>query len=202
MANAQSKVHTDTMLDADGAPRVRADAQRSTDALIAAARELFTTTGVEATTREIADRASVGMGTLFRRFPQRADLIIAVFQTELDACAEAATTCAVNYPPFEALATWMRILAEFVGTKPGLAKALSCGDPVFVGLFAHFYQRLHPAAQELYEVAATAREVRPDMDGAEILCAVTTLCMSPYEGKPDHVSQMVTLLAQGLRVPH
>lgn len=179
---------------------LRADAQRSADALVEAARELFATTGVDATTRDIAERAGVGAGTLFRRFPQRADLIAAVFNEEMDACAEAATTLAVDYPPFEALLKWMQVYANFVSTKRGLAKALSSGDPVFLGVFARFDQRLRPAARQLYEVAAAAGEARPDMDAAEILCAVSTLCMSSYDGKPDHALQMVNLFMEGLRL--
>lgn len=161
---------------------------------------MFATTGVDATTRDIAERAGVGAGTLFRRFPQRADLIAAVFNEEMDACAEAATTLAVDYPPFEALLKWMQVYANFVSTKRGLAKALSSGDPVFLGVFARFDQRLRPAARQLYEVAAAAGEARPDMDAAEILCAVSTLCMSSYDGKPDHALQMVNLLMEGLRL--
>ncbi|MGR6756287.1 hypothetical protein ACU6QO_00395, partial [Aeromonas veronii] len=88
-----------------------------------------------------------------RRFPQRADLIAAVFHREMDACAEAATTIAAKYPPFEALARWIQVYAEFISTKRGLAKALGSGDPVFVGLFARFDQCLRPAARTLYEAA-------------------------------------------------
>ncbi len=203
MSSAQSDdQRADTSPEASGKRRLRSDAQRSINALVAAARELFATTGVDATTREIADRAGVGMGTLFRRFPQRADLIAAVFHGEMDACAEAAATLAAAHPPFEALAEWMQAYARLVGTKRGLAKALSSGDPVFVGVFARFDQRLRPAAQKLFEAAAAAGEVRPDMDVAEILCAVSTLCMSTYPGKPDHPGQMVALLVEGLRLPH
>lgn len=202
MPNAQLEGQSaDASPDVGGERRLRADAQRSVDALVVAARELFATTGVDATTREIADRAGVGMGTLFRRFPQRADLIAAVFHSEMDACAEAAATLAANYPPFEALAKWMQVYAEFVGTKRGLAKALSSGDPVYAGVFARLDQRLRPAAQNLYEAAVKAGEARPDMDPAEILCAVSTLCMSTYDGKPNHAGQMTALLVEGLRRP-
>jgi len=187
---------------AGGERRLRADAQRSVDALIAAARELFATTGVDATTREIADRAGVGMGTLFRRFPQRADLIAAVFHSEMNAIADTADVLAIDHSPFEALAKWMQAYAAFIGTKRGLAKALSSGDPVFVGVFAHFDQRLRPAAQKLYEAAVTAGEARSDIDPAELLCAVSTLCMSSYPGRPDHAAQMTALLVEGLRRAH
>ena len=192
---------TDGSPQAGGGRRLRADAQRSSDALIAAARELFATKGVDATTREIADRAGVGMGTLFRRFPQRADLIAAVFDSEIDACGRAATALAAKHPPFEALAKWMGVYAEFIGTKRGLANALSSGDPVFVGVFARLDQRLRPAVLKLYEAAVAAGEARPGMDVAEIVCAVSTLCMSTYSRNPDHAVQMTALLVDGLRTP-
>jgi len=184
-----------------GARRLRADAQRSVDAIVAAAKELFAMKGVDATTREIADRAGVGMGTLFRRFPKRADLIGAVFEGEMNACADAATTLARENPPFEALAKWMQLYVRFISAKRGLAKAISSDDPVYVGMYARFDQRIHPAARELYEAAVAAGDVRGDLDAAEVLAAVSTLCMSSYEGNPDHSSQMVTLLMEGLASP-
>ena len=203
MSNAASNDRvTEAAPITGGERRLRVDAQRSIDALIAAARELFATTGVDATTREIADRAGVGMGTLFRRFPQRADLIAAVFHGDMNAIADIAYALAINHSPFEALAKWMQAYAAFISTKRGLAKALSSGDPVFVGVFAHFDQRLRPAAQKLCEAAVTAGEARSDIDAAELLCAVSTLCMSTYPGKPNHAAEMVALLVEGLRLKH
>ena len=203
MANAQNKhQRADLSLVGGGERRLRADARRSTEALVAAAKELFATTGVDVTTREIAGKAGVGMGTLFRRFPQRADLVTAVFHPEMDACAEAAATLVQACAPFEALARWMQVYVRFVSTKRGLAKALGAGDPVFVGLFERFDQRLRPVARELYGAAVAAGQAQPGQDAAEILCAVTALCMSSYDGKPDHAAQMVALLVQGLRLPY
>lgn len=191
----------DASREPGGGRRLRADAQRSVDAIVAAAKELFATKGVDATTREIADRAGVGMGTLFRRFPRRADLIGAVFEREMDACAGAATTLARQNPPFEALAKWMQLYVQFISAKRGLAKAVSSDDPVYVGMYARFNQRIHPAARKLYEAAAATGDVRSDLDAEEVLAAVSTLCMSTYEGNPDHASQMVALLVEGLRSP-
>ena len=192
---------TGATYQAHDARRLRADAQRSINLLVAAAQELFATKGVDVTTREIADRAGVGMGTLFRRFPRRADLITAVFDAEISACGEAAATLAAQYPPFEALARWMKIYAEFIATKRGLAKALSSGDPVFAGLFKRLDQRLRPAIEELYRSAIDEGAARPEIDIAEVTCAVSTLCMSTYDGKPDHAVQMTALLIEGLRSP-
>lgn len=178
---------------------LRADAQRSVDALVAAARELFASTGVHATTRDIADRAGVGVGTLFRRFPRRADLVGAVFAGELDACADAAATLAEQHSSYEALARWMQLYVRFLATKRGLAQAVRSDDPVYVGMSSRFEQRLNPAARKLYENAAAAGEVRSDMDPGEILAAVSTLCMSAYDDDPDHAGRMVAVLMDGLR---
>ena len=101
--------------------------------------------------------------------------------------------------PFEALALWMQRYAEFIGTKRGLAKAMNSGDPAFDGLFSYFEQRLRPVVRNLYKSAARAGVVRADMDPDEILCAVSSLCMSAFDGKPEHARRMVALLVDGLR---
>ncbi|GAA0303569.1 TetR/AcrR family transcriptional regulator [Sphingomonas oligophenolica] len=178
---------------------MRADAQRSIDALLQAAMALFATSGVDAPVREIADRAGVGVGTLYRRFATRADLIAAVFRREMDACADAAPVIAAEYPPFEALAMWLQRYAAFVGTKRGLAKALHSGDPAFEALPARFEQRLRPAFRTLFEAATAAGEVRADIDADEILGAVASLCMSAHDDRPDHARRMVAVLVDGLR---
>ena len=126
---------------------MRADAQRNIDALLQAAKTVFATSGVDAPVREIAEQAGVGVGTVYRHFPQRADLIAAVFRREIDACADAAPVLAAEYAPGEALARWMQRYAAFVATKRGLATALHSGDPAFDALPAYFEQRLRPALE-------------------------------------------------------
>ena len=110
---------------------VRADAQRNIDALLQAALAVFATSGVEAPVREIAEKAGVGIGTVYRHFPQRSDLIAAVFRREIDACADAAPLLAREHAPFDALANWMERYAAFIATKRGLAAALHSGNPAF-----------------------------------------------------------------------
>jgi AcrR family transcriptional regulator len=179
--------------------RVRADAQRSIDALLLAAKEVFATSGVDAPVREIADRAGVGLGTLYRHFPQRADLIAAVFRREIDACADSAPVLAESYAPFEALAGWIQRYAAFVGTKRGLAQALHSGDPAYDNLPSYFDQRLRPALGPLLAAAVAAGEVRADVDADELLGAVASLCMSAHNAAPGRAERMVALLIDGLR---
>ena len=85
--------------------RLRADAQRNIDALLEAAKAVFATSGVDAPAKEIADLAGVGVGTLYRHFPQRSDLVKAVFQREVDACADAAPALTAAHEPGAALAS-------------------------------------------------------------------------------------------------
>ena len=179
--------------------RVRIDAQRNIDALLQAAIEVFSTSGVDAPVREIVEKAGVGIGTFYRRFPQRADLIAAVFRHEIDACANAAPILAAEHKPGEALTQWMQRYATFLGTKRGLASALHSGNPAFDPLPAYFQQRLQPALRSLLESAAAAGEVRAGYAAEDLLDAVASLCRTAYEHGPDHARRMVALLVDGLR---
>jgi AcrR family transcriptional regulator len=178
---------------------VRTDAQRSLDALLHAAKAVFATSGVDAPVREIAVKAGVGLGTLYRHFPQRSDLIAAVFRREMDACADIAPILADEHEPFEALATWMQRYAAFVATKRGLAKALHSGDPAFDNLPGYFDQRLRPALRGLLKAAVAAGEVRADVDADDLLGAVASLCMSAHNDGRGRAERMVALLVDGLR---
>jgi len=178
---------------------VRVDAQRSIDALLEAAKAVFATSGADAPVREIADKAGVGVGTFYRHFPQRSDLVAAVFRREIDACAAAAPVLAAEHPPFEALSHWIQRFAAFIATKRGLATVLHSGNPAFETLPAYFDQRLRPALEILLETAATAGEVRTDVDADDIIGAVASLCMSARIDRPDHARRIVSLFVDGLR---
>ncbi|MCB8876180.1 helix-turn-helix transcriptional regulator [Acidisoma silvae] len=183
-----------------GEKRVRADAQRNLDAILQAAKAVFVTSGVDAPVREIAEKAGVGIGTLYRHFPQRADLIAAVFRREMNACAEAAPILAAEHPPFEALALWMQRYALFVATKKGLAPALHSGDMAYCTLRTHFDQNVTPALRTLLAAAVAAGAVRPDADADDLISAVSSLASSGYLSRPGQTERMVALLADGLRL--
>jgi len=178
--------------------RIRADARRNIDALIDAAREVFKVSGVDAPVREITTRAGVGLATFYRHFPERSDLVTAVFRHEVDACADTAATLAATYEPLEALVRWLRRFTEFVGAKRGLAAALHSGNPAFEPLPAYFQQRFEPALGSLLTAAAAAGEIRDDVDPLELLHAVSRLC-SPANVDHTGDERMVALLIDGLR---
>lgn len=176
--------------------RVRADAQRNLGVVLDAAKAVFATSGVDAPVREIAAKAGVGVGTLYRHFPQRSDLIVAVFRQEVDACADAASALAADYQPADALARWLRRYTEFIGAKKGLAAALHSGDTAFEALPAYFDTRMQPVLRSLLDSASAAGEVRGDVDPNDLLHAVAYLCMSA-DGEKS--ARMVDLLIDGLR---
>ncbi|HEY6629834.1 MAG TPA: helix-turn-helix domain-containing protein [Rhizobiaceae bacterium] len=179
---------------------VRADARRNLHALLNAAMQVFATSGVDAPVRDIAERAGVGVGTLYRHFPQRSDLIVAVFRKEVDACAAAAATLADQYEPGEALERWLDRFIEFVAAKRGLSAALHSGDPAYEHLPQYLMEHLAPAAAGLLQAAAAAGKVRPDVQPVDLLMGIAHLSSPDGKGSITGESRrMVSLLIDGLR---
>ena len=154
---------------------------------------------MDAPAKEIADLAGVGVGTLYRHFPQRSDLVKAVLQHEIDACADAAPALAAAHEPGAALANWLHRYTEFLATKRGLATALHSGDPAFDALPGYFYQRLEPALGSLLDAAAATGEIRADISARDLLRAVALLCTPVSDEGIAYSQRMVTLLIDGLR---
>ncbi|MBU4530470.1 helix-turn-helix domain-containing protein [Hoeflea sp.] len=179
--------------------RIRADARRNEDAVLEAAKQVFAASGVDAPVREIAARAGVGVGTLYRRFPNRSDLVAAVFRREVDACAAEAAALAAAHSPGEALGLWLRRYTRFIATKKGLAAALHSGDQVFETLPAYFRTNFEPALTALLEAAAAAGEIRGGVAAYDLLRAVGNLSVASGEEGDQHTQRMLDLLIDGLR---
>ncbi|MGO4592976.1 TetR/AcrR family transcriptional regulator [Leifsonia sp. 2TAF2] len=182
----------------------RADARQNVASLVEAAKAVFGESGVDAPVRAIAERAGVGVGTLYRHFPLRSDLISAVFRHEIDACAEAAVAIEASYPPGEALDRWIMRYTEFVATKRGLAAALHSGDPAYEPLAEYFSSHLSPTLARLLDAARASGSIAQEVDPTELLGAVANLCHAdgPHAaGTPPRAGRMVQLLLAGLRTP-
>lgn len=178
---------------------VRADARRNVDALLRAAMATFSESGVDAPMRAIAARAGVGVGTVYRHFPQRSDLIKAVIQREVDSCVEAASRLAAAHEPGEALASWMQRLVDFVATKRGLGAALHSGDAAYQSLPDYVLGQLTPTLRGLLDAAAAAGAVPAEVDASELLLAGLRLATPASEGDTSQARRMVALLVDGLR---
>jgi AcrR family transcriptional regulator len=181
-----------------GRRRLRVDARHNIESLLAAAQSVFGTSGVDAPAKEIADLAGVGVGTLYRHFPRRADLVKGVIEHQVDFHADAGPALAAAHEPGEALALWLQGYTEFVATKRGLASALHSGDPAFDGLPGYFMQRLGPALAALLEAAAASGDIRDDVSAQDLLYAVSKLCVPVADEADDASQRMVGVLIDGL----
>jgi AcrR family transcriptional regulator len=179
---------------------VRADARRNLAAVLEAAKDVFATSGVDAPVREIAGKAGVGVATIYRHFPERSDLIAAVFRNEVDACAGAALRMSARYLPGEALDRWLKRFIHFVATKRGLSAALHSGDPAYEPLPHYLLDQLVPALRGLLSAAASAGDIRSDVEPIDLMLAIARLCSPDEKGAVTKQSlRMVALLIDGLR---
>ncbi|WP_428994990.1 TetR/AcrR family transcriptional regulator [Kribbella qitaiheensis] len=187
-----------------GAPSVarpkRADAQRNEETLLAAAAAVFVKSGVEAPIRDIATQAGVGTATIYRHFPTRADLILAVYRHQVDALAEAGPALlASSTSPHAALKQWISLFVDFLVTKHGLAGVLQSDDPCFDPLHTYFLDRLLPVCTQLLETAADSGEIRPDLDAYELMRGVGGLCAGAGNNPRYDARRLVDILIAGLR---
>ena len=192
---------TGSKSDSGNARALRADAARNEDAVLEAAKALFAEVGVDAPVRDIAARAGVGMGTLYRRFPKRSDLIAAVLRREVDACVDEGARLAETRPPMAALSRWLERYADFLQTKKGLAVALRSGDAAFAALPDYFRERFEPVLALLLSAAAAAGEVRSDLDAWDLLRGIGNLSTAGGDDGSAHLQRMLRLLLAGLRSP-
>jgi len=181
------------------ARRRRADARRNVDALVEAARTVFAVSGVDAPAKEITDLAGVGVGTLYRHFPQRSDLVKAVVASGIDAVADAGPALSAVHEPAEALTQWIGRFTELLATKRGLASALHSGDPAFSELPAYFLRRLGPTLAALLDAAVADGTIRDDIAAEDLLHAITQLSQ-PVPGRGiEHNQRIIAVLTDGLR---
>ncbi|MER8267867.1 TetR/AcrR family transcriptional regulator [Streptomyces griseus] len=185
------------------APSRRKDARRNQKTLLDAAAAVFVTSGVDAPVRDIAAKAGVGLGTIYRHFPTRADLIIGVYEHQVDACADAGPALLATSPsPHPALGQWINLFVDFLVTKHGLAAVLQADNTGFEALHAYFLDRLLPVCTELLEAAAVAGEIRPGIDAYQLMRAVGNLCIGAESDPRYDARHMAELLVAGLRRPH
>ncbi|MFE1828108.1 TetR/AcrR family transcriptional regulator [Streptomyces yangpuensis] len=180
----------------------RADAQRNRETVLTAAAEVFVTSGVDAPIRQISARAGVGMATIYRHFPTRADLVTAVYQHQIEACAEAGPNLLADADsPLEALRQWVGLFVDFLVTKHGLADALQSDSDRFAALHAYFLDRLLPVCAQLLDAAVEADEIRPGTQPYELMRGIGNLCIGRDNDPRYDPRRLIALLLQGLQHP-
>jgi AcrR family transcriptional regulator len=186
--------------EAEAARPLRADARRNRDALLVAAAAQFAERGVEAPLEEIARRAGVGIGTLYRHFPTRDALIADVYRREVDLLCGGVDELLATLPADEALAEWMRRFVGYVATKRGLAVALKSMVNDNSELFAQSRANINESMARLVHAAVEADLVRSDADPEDVLRAMSGFCLfSEQAGWQEQAQRLVSLLVDGLR---
>ncbi|MGW1957590.1 TetR/AcrR family transcriptional regulator [Streptomyces sp. NPDC001920] len=181
----------------------RADAQRNRQTVLAAAAEVFVISGVDAPIRQIAARAGVGMATIYRHFPTRADLVTAVYRHQIEECAEAGPNLLASADsPFDALRQWIDLFVDFLVTKHGLADALQSDSDRFAALHAYFLDRLLPVCAQLLDAAVEAGDIRPGTQPYELMRGIGNLCIGRDNDPRYDPRRLIALLLLGLRRPH
>jgi AcrR family transcriptional regulator len=175
----------------------RADARRNYDKVIVAAREAFSERGASTSLEEIARRAEVGIGTLYRNFPNRQALLEAVYVGELeDLCNVAAELDGLE--PWEALVTWLHRFVGYMATKQALAQELLDYVDRDAPLFKSCRAMMFDAGEPLLERAQGAQAVRPDTNLAEIIQMVGGI--AKIQGaEPEQVEHILDIALDGLR---
>jgi AcrR family transcriptional regulator len=190
---------TETIPDVRSQRPKRADARRNYDKLIAAAREAFTEEGGSASLEEIARRAGVGIGTLYRNFPTRPDLLEAVYVEEVEAVCQTAEELMVD-PPWEALVAWLHRFLDYIATKQALSQELFSylgrEADVFRGCRSAFYA----AGEKLLVRAQEAGVVRTDVAIDDVVMLVAGISKMPSTS-PGQVPRILDIALEGLRVP-
>jgi AcrR family transcriptional regulator len=181
-------------------PRKRADARRNEENLLAAAAAAFVASGVDVPVRDIAARAGVGVGTIYRHFPTRANLIVAVYRHQVEACADAGPTLLrESSTAISALAQWVDLFVDFLVTKHGLAGALQSQSAAFDTLHGYFIDRLLPVCTQLLESASAAGEIEPDVDAYGLMRGIGNVCIGADTDPNYDARRMVALIIAGLR---
>ncbi|MGR6321053.1 helix-turn-helix domain-containing protein [Micromonospora soli] len=173
----------------------RADARRNYDALIAAAREVFGECGAGASLEEIARRAGVGIGTLYRNFPSRRDLFEAVYVEEVRALSRSAADLA-DLAPWDALVAWLNRFVAYVGTKRALAEELVHDSDVFRSCRTEIYA----AGEPLLRRAQAAGAARPDASFDDVVRLIGGIMAYQFP-EPAQRDRVLAIALDGLRFP-
>ena len=178
---------------------LRADAVRNRERLLEAAAASFSSAGSDVPLEDIARRADVGIGTLYRHFPTRDALVEAVYRHEVDVLVAAVDDLLATLPPEEALAEWMQLFVRHVATKRGMLAVLKPMMKANEELSSATRGRAVEAASRLLAAGVAAGTVRDDIEGVDLVRAVGGICMSTDQEQEESSQRLVSLLFDGLR---
>jgi AcrR family transcriptional regulator len=179
---------------------LRADARRNYDCLVAAADAAFIEHGADASLEDIARRAGVGIGTLYRHFPTRLDLLAKVLSTSVDALVARADALAASLPPTDALVAWLEAMVRYLATYNGISEALcaSFDDPQ--SQLGCSCQLMSAAGERLFVRAQDAGELRRDAQFKDLMIGTQAAGWAAEQtGEREAASRLLHMLVDGLR---
>jgi len=179
---------------------MRADARRNYDRLVNAGREAFTRHGTDAPMDDIARRAGVGPGTLYRHFPTRQALLAAVYRSDVETLVEQAREATRDRTPEEAVASWLRLLLEYTKQKHGLGSAIKTMLADDVETFAYCRVTMRSALGETLAAARDAGVLRSDASTEDVLRLVHGLGTA-LASAPEDAERLLGFVLDGLRPP-
>jgi AcrR family transcriptional regulator len=175
----------------------RADAARNYDKLIAAAREAFTEDGASASLEDIARRAGVGIGTLYRNFATRQELLEAVYVDEVETICRAADEVG-GAEPWDALASWLRSFSGYAATKKALMTELMGYMDSDAPVFTHCRRAIGEAGEPLLETAKRSGAVRDDVEFMDVVRMIGGIATIPNP-EPGQIDRILAVALDGLR---
>jgi len=178
----------------------RADSQRNRERLVEAAKAGFAETGPDVTLEEIARRAGVGIGTLYRHFPSRDAVVEAVYRREVEQIAAAAGRLLESRTPVDALHHWMLMFVDYIATKRLIGPALSAVASGSPDLYASSGVRITEAITRLVQAAVAAGEIRADTDPQDVFRALLGFAYgSSAPGWETGARRLIDIFTDGLR---
>jgi AcrR family transcriptional regulator len=186
-------------VDAAERPK-RADARRNYERLVAAARTVLTTRGSDASMEEIAKAADVGVGTLYRHFPRRIDLVEAVYRNDVDALVELAEQVTADQQPWDALVAWLDAFVQYAQTKRVFLTELHEAFEKSPELAPNSRERIAEAAGLVLRRAQDAGQARGDIDQSDLMQLIAGMCMA-RDATIERNERLLALVLDGIRLP-
>jgi AcrR family transcriptional regulator len=182
------------------ARKPRADSARNRQLLIDTAKQGFSELGLNVSLEEIARRAGVGIGTLYRHFPSREAVVEAVYRREVEQLAEAVPQLLETSPAGEALHKWMHLFVDYIATKRVIAPSLATAAGRTSALYATSAELITRAVSTLVKRAVASGDVRKDIDPSDLLRALVGVSYgNPDAGWEASARRLVDILMDGLR---
>lgn len=177
---------------------LRADARRNRDNLVEAARKVFAEQGGGASMEAIAKQAGVGVGTLYRHFPRRIDIVEAVWRDDVEALVGSVDRNLSELEPWTALEGWLRAYVDYGHAKRVFLNELHEAFEKNPGMKVASRERVTEAAGKVLARAQDAGVARTDIDGADLMQLVSPMCTSPTL-EPGQADRLIAMVLDGLR---